>query len=55
MALQDETAKPDATRMAGSCSETSVYAFEPKSAVDEIWRYFDLWILAPGIEPRIPW
>ena len=22
---------------------------------DEIWRYFYLWILAPGITPRIPW
>jgi len=22
--------------------------------IDVIWRYFNVWILAPGIEPRLP-
>jgi len=26
-----------------------------RQKIDENRRYFYLWILAPGIEPRIPW
>jgi len=27
---------------------------QKSSLRDKIWRYFDLWILAPGIEPGAP-